>query len=170
MRKCLLAALALLSVLSCKHRKSLQEQITAIFSNHVKNLDSLVTLDSVHILWKIPLNERLGRIIDDSTYSREYMSIKTQLSSAEQKNDKDSIAFYQYEMAYMEKEIDSITASIPRSDTSRRFGLMVACAYFISKNHQARIDSTLTFLDSTSNLQFTDFMDSSIKRTIRKFN
>jgi len=170
MRKLFLAILTLL-VISCKqHRQSLAEQLTVTFSNHLKQIDSATELDSVHILWKVMVTERLGRIIDDSTYVREFTRIKAQLGNAQQKNDKDSIEFYQYEINYMEKEIDSLNRSIPGGDITKSYGSLIGCAYYIRRNNKTKIDSTILFIDSASTMRYTEYMDSAISRTIRTFN
>jgi hypothetical protein len=170
MRQLLTAIFALLLIVSCAHRKSLSEQLNDSFSNHLKKLDSSATLDSVHIQWNANVTEKLSRIIDDSVYVREYNRIQAQLSEALPKNDKDSIAFYRYEINYMEKEIDSVTKSIPQGDTTRRYGYLIGCAYYISKNQKTRVDSTLIFIDSTSTMRYTEYMDSAIGRTVRAMN
>jgi hypothetical protein len=170
MRKLLVAIFALLLIISCKHQKNLSEQLNDSFTNHLKKIDSAATLDSVHVLWNIPVTQRLSRIIDDSVYMRIFMRVQAQLSSAQQKNDKDSIEFYQYEINFMKKEIDSVTKSIARGDTTRKYGNLIGCAYYITRNKKSKIDSTLVFIDSTFVMRYTEFMDSSIKRTIENLN
>jgi len=169
LRKFPLAALFCLFVLSCKHKSTLPEQLKITFSNHLRQLDSLATLDSVRIIWNTLVTERLGRIVDDSVYVREYSRLKTQLSNALQKNDRDTINFYRYEINVMEKEIDSITRSIPSGDTTKSYGHLLNCAYIINKSGKTLIDSTLIFVDSTSTLRFTEYLDSSLRRTIANY-
>ena len=159
--------LALLLIGSCMRRKSLSEQLNDSFTNHLKKLDSSAILDSVHILWNVNVTERLSRIIDDSVYIREFTRIQGQLSGALPTNDKDSIAFYRYEINYMEKEIDSVTKSIPKGDTTHRFGYLIGCAYYITKNQKTKMDSTMVFVDSTSTMRYAEFMDSALGRTVR---
>lgn len=170
MRKSLFATFALLLIISCKHRNNLSTQLTNSFANHLKKIDSFAALDSVHILWNITVTQRLSRIIDDSVYIREFMRVQAQLSGAQRKNNKDSIDFYQYEINYMEQAIDSVTKSIARGDTTRKHGYLIDCAYYITKNGKTKIDSTLVYIDSTATIRYTEFMDSSIKRTIRMLN
>jgi len=170
MRKLLVAIFALLLILSCKHQKNLSEQLNDSFTNHLKKIDSSATLDSVHILWNTIVTQRLSRIIDDTVYIREFMRVQAQLLSAKQKNDKDSIEFYQYEINYMEKAIDSVTKSIVRGDTTRNYGYLIGCAYYITRNKKKKMDSTIVFIDSTSVMLYTEFMDSAIKRTIEHLN
>jgi len=83
------------------------------------------------------------------------------------KNDKDSIAFYRYEINALERGIDSISKSIPHTDTLHRFGSLISCAFFLRKGDKTISDSTLIYLDSAHYLRYTDYMDSSISRSIR---
>jgi hypothetical protein len=170
MRKLPVTIFALLLIISCKHKKNLSEQLSESFANHLRKIDSLVTLDSVHIIRFAPVNQRLGIIIDDSIYRREFMRIQARLLNAQQNNDKDSIEFYQYEINNLEKGIDSVTKSIDLGDTTHNNGYLINCFYYITKNGKQKIDSTLVFIDSTSTLRYTEFIDSSIIGTIKKLN
>ena len=167
MGKLTLTAFILLTCISCRQKQTLTEQLSLSFSHHLEQIDAAAKLDSVHILWNIPFNQRLARIIDDSIYVREYSRIKSQLAIAKQQNEKDSIAFYQYEINYMEQEIDSISRSIGQGDTAHAFGYLIGCAYYIKKKDMIRADSTILFVDSTHTIRFTEYMDSSLRRTVK---
>jgi predicted phosphohydrolase len=164
---CMFAVFALLLMGSCAHHKSLEEQLNESFANHLEKLDSSAKLDSVHILWNAKVTERLGRIIDDSVYIREFARVQAQLSAALPKNNMDTIVFYRYEINYMEKQIDSVTKSIPQGDTTHRYGFLINCAYYITRNQKTKMDSTLIFVDSTSTMRYTEYMDSAIGKTVR---
>src|ERR1700722_5341479 len=169
MRKTLMALaplLALLLLLSCSQRKPLPAVLTESFTHHLQGIDSAASLDSVHILWNIRVTQKLGRVIDDSIYMREFVRVQGQLAGAQVKNDKDSIEFYQYEANYMKKETDSITKSIAQGDTTRQWGHLIGCAYYLTKNRQKKLDSTYIFIDSTATMRFTDLMDSALRRTV----
>lgn len=168
MRKCLPLTFAGCLLIACSQKKSLTTQLTEAFSNHLTRIDSTITLDSVKIIWNVPVNERLGRIIDDTVYVREYNRIKIQLAGAAAKNDRDSMAFYRYEIRVMEHEIDSIAKAIGTGDTTHNYGSLVACAYYLKSNDRVIKDSTLLYIDSTNKLRYTGFMDSSIARTTRR--
>jgi len=170
MRKSLVTIFALLLVISCKHKKNLSEQLNESFANHLRKIDSSVTLDSVHIVRFAAVNQRLGIIIDDSIYRREFMRIQQLLLRAQQNNDRDSIEFYNYEINNLEKGIDSVTKSINTGDTTHNNGYLIACSYYITRNGKKKIDSTIVFIDSTSTMRYTEFLDSSIKGTIKKLN
>ncbi|SRR5579871_6854473 len=170
MRKLPVAIFALMLVISCKNQEKLSEQLNTSFANHLKKMDSSATLDSVHILWNIAITQKVGRIIDDTMYVREFMRIQAQLLSARQKQDKDSIEFYEYEINYMKKEIDSVTKTIALGDSTYKYGYLVNCLYYITKNEKKKIDSTVVFIDSTFTLRYTEYMDSAIRRTIKTMN
>jgi hypothetical protein len=157
----------LLFCCGCYRPRTLQESLTAIFSDHLQRIDSAAMLDSVKVRWNVPVTQKMGRIFDDSVYVREYSRVKGQLAGALASGDKDSIAFFQYEIRYMEQEIDSIGHAIGESDSSHRYGSLVGCAYYISGNRKKIMDSTLVYIDTTSTLRFTDFMDSALRRTVK---
>jgi hypothetical protein len=169
MRTLLLSITMITLIVSCKGRKNLQEQLNESFANHLEKIDSSSTLDSVHILWNVTITDKVGRIINDSMYVREFTRVKGQLVSAEQKKDKDSIEFLNYELNYMKKEIDSVTSEIASGDTTRKYGYLINCAYYISKNKKTKIDSTMIFIDSSFTMRYTEYMDSALKRTTRAF-
>src|SRR5580698_5198722 len=116
MKKISILIFILFILFSCKQPKTLSEQLTASFGSHLGKIDSLAVLDSVHIQWTIPVTQRLGRIIDDSVYIREFMRLQGQLAKARQRNNRDSIDFLEYEINYMKQEIDSVTRSIAQGD------------------------------------------------------
>lgn len=161
-------AITLLLFCGCHHPRTLQESLAVIFGDHLQQIDSAATLDSVHVRWNFPVTEKLGRIIDDSIYVREYSRIKAQLAGALVAGDKDSIEFYEYEIRYMEKEIDSISHGIGLSDSSHRFGTLVGCSFYITKNKKALMDSTVLFIDTTSTVRLTDFLDSALRRSVKR--
>jgi hypothetical protein len=169
MKKSLLYSCILSLLLSC-HHKTFNDQLTVAFANHLRNFDPDVVLDSVHILWRTPVNQRLARIIDDTVYVREYYRIRMELASAQANNDKDSIAFCRYEIWVFERNIDSISKSISEADTTHQYGSLLSCAYSLHKNNKAITDSTLIYLDSSHVLRYTAYMDTSISRTARSIN
>jgi len=156
---------ALLLAISCKTRKSLSEQLSESFSNHLQKFDSSATLDSVHITWSIAVTQRLGRIVDDSVYNREGMRLQGQLSGAREKNNRDSIRFYLYEINALQTQMDSVTRSIPMGDTTHNVGYLVDCAYYITRSGKKRMDSTLVYIDQGGTLRYAEYLDSAIKRT-----
>ena len=167
MTRIAMISLAVLLSWGCHHPRSLPESLAAIFADHLRQIDTAVTLDSLQVRFNVPVTEKLGRIIDDSIYVREYSRIRGQLGTALNKGNKDSIEFYQYEIHYMEQEIDSIARGIGSSDTSHRYGSLVSCSYYLSGNRKSQMDSTFIFIDSTNTIRFTDFLDSSLRRTVR---
>ena len=167
MSRTIISVLALLLVFGCAHHRTLPESLTAIFSDHLRQIDSATTLDSLHVQWTVPITARIATVFNDSIYVREYTRIKGQLAAALVMGNKDSIDFYQYEIHYMEQEIDSISHGIGTSDTIHRYGSLVGCAYYLSGNKKTSLDSTVIFIDTTSTVRFTDYMDSSLRRTVK---
>jgi hypothetical protein len=170
MGKLWVAILSVWLIISCTHQKNLSEQLNDSFADHLKKIDSLTTMDSVHLLWNTTVTEKLGRIFDDTAYLREFMRVQAQLLRAQQENKKDSIEYYLYEKNNLEKGMDSVTRSIAQGDTTRRYGSLIGCVYFISRNQKTTFDTTMIFIDSRSTLRYTEFMDSAIKRTIKRLN
>lgn len=166
MKVCLFA---LLLFCACHHRTTLPESLAVIFADHLQQIDTDAALDSVHVRWNFPVTEKLGRIIDDTIYVREYSRVKAQLAGALAAGDKDDIEFYEYEIHYMEKEIDSIAKGIVSSDSSRQFGSLVGCSFYIRKNKKTLMDSTVLFIDTTNTVRLTDMMDSALRRTVKLF-
>ncbi len=166
MKKLLLLLCTLSILLSC-HQKTFNEQLTVAFTDHLKDLDPDAVLDSVHVLWRTPVNQRLARVIDDTIYVREYYRIRNELAGAQERNDKDSVAFCRYEISVLERNIDSISKSIPHADTTHKYGSLISCAYFLHKNNKAIADSTLIYIDSSHVLRYTAYLDTSISRTAR---
>jgi hypothetical protein len=166
MTKIRITVLALL-LSGCHHPHTLPQALATIFSDHLRRIDSAATLDSVQVRWNFAVDEKHGRIFDDSIYVREYTRVKAQLAEALPIGNKDSIEFLEYEIHYMEQEIDSIGRSIPLGDTIRRYGSLVGASFYISKNNKFRMDSTIIFIDTTSTVRFTDFLDSALRRTVK---
>lgn len=160
-------SIVLLLSFGCHHPKTLPESLTGIFADHLRQVDTAMTLDSLRVLFNWPVTQKMGRIFDDSIYVREYSRIKGQLANALLAGDKDSIAFYQYEIHFMEQEIDSIGRAITSGDTSYRYGTLVGCTYYLRGHQFSAMDTTLVFIDTTSTVRYTDYLDSSLRRTTR---
>ncbi|HEV2352921.1 MAG TPA: hypothetical protein VGR89_01650 [Puia sp.] len=168
MRRISIAAVTLLLAVACAHKRTLPEQLASTLSNHARSFDPVAVVDSVHILWTVPVNERFGRVVDDTVYIREYNRLKTQLAAARRRNEKDSVDFLRYEIAVMEKEIDSISKAVARGDTADKFGTLIGCAYYLRTSGRTGLDSTMIFIDSLNTLRFTEYLDSALVRTIRR--
>jgi hypothetical protein len=155
--------------IGCHQSSSFQEQLDRYLAEHIKKLDTLVVLDSIRITQNIAVNQKLGAIIDDSIYMREYTRLKAQLAVAAALRQPDSMAYYRDEIHYMDKELDSIGRSIGRADTSSNFGHLIDCRIFISKLGRLKTDSVLLFMDSSSTLRFPQLMDSFLKKSLNNF-
>lgn len=172
MKKCLSALLlASILVLSCREKSpTLSDQLKTSLISHLKKIDSVAVLDSIHIVYNVPLNEKLGRILDDSGYLIQIRNVQAQLSAAKEKNDKNGIEIYQGEIDYMNKVSDSVSQAILKADTTREFGRMISVAYTISKNQKTQLDSALFFIDSVSNMLYPSLIDWSLQNAIKKLN
>jgi len=170
-KSCLMKRLSLITFLffavACRHPKTLPEQLKIVFDNHLQRIDEASVIDSIRILWKTAVNDRLGRIIDDSVYVREYSKVKMQLDNAKLKNDHDSIEIYEYEINHIQQVIDSISISIPKGDTLHSAGYLIGCAYYLTKGGIKKYDSTLVFLDTLNNLRFTEYLDTALSRSVK---
>jgi hypothetical protein len=166
-----IALLAYILFLSCSEKSpSLSDQLKTNLISHLKKIDSVAVLDSIHIVYNVPLNEKLGRILDDSGYSIEIRNVQSQLSAAKEKNDEKGIEIYQGEINYMNKVSDSVSKSIVSADTTRELGRMISVIYVISKNQKTQLDSALFFIDSASNMLYPSLIDWSLRNAIQKLN
>jgi hypothetical protein len=144
--------------MGCKHPpRDLQSQLKDNFSMHLAKTDSAVRLDSFQVTWVDTLTERFGRVIDDTVYTREQQRIQRQLENA---TDIDSIKFFQYELAYMAKEIDSLTKSIGTADTIKKYGIAVKIFFRVAKNGRAADSYTYYFLDKHMTVLDSELIDS----------
>jgi hypothetical protein len=169
-KKILLATAAPLWMFCCKDPKNLQEQLTESFANHLRKVDSSAVLDSVHILWNAKVTQKMGRVIDDSIYRREFIRVQAQLSRAKVANTRDSIDFYQNEIDYMEHQMDAITKSIAEADSTHQFGNLIGTAFYLTLHQKTKMDSTIVYFDSSSTMRYTEFMDSAIRRAVSSIN
>src|ERR1700754_4803629 len=105
MRKLTLLPVLVLLLAACQQKKTLKEQLNLAFTNHLTAIEPGASVDSVRVIWSTPVNDRLSRVIDDTLYVRTYNRIKDQLAGALGKSDKDSIAFYRYELQVLQHSI-----------------------------------------------------------------
>ena len=169
MKKTLLIAfLTTATFLYCKHSENLSEQLKSNFTTHLKKVDSSLVLDSFRIIGIDTINQRLGTIIDDTVYKRSLYRVQLQLANAVKEQKKDSIRFYQEEINYMLPQIDSLTNSIPKADTKKKFGIVIRCLYQVRKNSEYQKTFILYFLDNKMNVLNSDMIDSIIHRSYVK--
>jgi len=155
--------------LACNTKSaSLEDQLKTSLVLHLKKIDSLAVLDSVRILYNIPLTEKLGRIIDDSVYALLIRRAQVKLLTAKENNDVKAIEQYQDELNYMNKVFDSVSNSISSGDTTRKYGHVIGVSYSISKNQITKIDSAVFFLDSVSNIINPSLIDFFLEGAFKK--
>jgi hypothetical protein len=151
----------------CSQPKTISDQIKNNFSSHLKNIDTALVLDSFNIVRIDTMVEKLGRVFDDSVYTREMYRVKAQLASAKLMQKKDSIAIYQEEIDYMIPKVDSVTKSIETGDTKTKFGLFIRFYYVLRKKDKTNNGYCFYFLDNNANVLNSEMIDSII---IRNYN
>jgi hypothetical protein len=109
-----------------------------------------------------------GAIVEDTIYKRELSRVQSQLANAVAMKMKDSVMIYQYEVNYMLGQIVSLTKSIPKADTSNKFGIMIRCLYQIQKSNRTVRDSVPYVIDEKMNIRNHNFIDTMIARSYRK--
>ena len=154
----------MLIFLACKSSqpKTVAEQLQSNFSAHAIKIDSTLILDSFRLSRIDTLFERLGRVIDDTIYKRELNRVQIQLANAINAGKKDSINIYQDEINYMLPQIDSVTKSISKGDTTKMFGVLASCAFSLKKHDKINKGIVYYFLDKNMNIQNADRIDSTI--------
>jgi hypothetical protein len=166
----IIAVAAILFFLSCtsSRSKTIPEQLQSNFLVHAAKIDSSLVLDSFKVARIDTLVERLGRIIDDTIYKREFYRVQSQLANAVREQKKDSIEIYRDEINYMSPQIDSITKSIPKGDTTKLFGILASCAFRLKKNDKILKGMVYYFLDRNMNIQNADRIDSTIAFALKE--
>ncbi len=151
----------------CSLPKTIPDQIKLNFSSHLKNIDSALVLDSFNIVRIDTMVEKLGRVFDDTVYTRELYRVKAQLASAKLMQKNDSIAIYQEEIDYMRPKVDSVTKSIETGDTKTKIGLLIRFYYVLWKKDKTNNGYCFYFLDNNAKVLNSDMIDSII---VRKYN
>jgi hypothetical protein len=148
----------------CSQPKTIPDQIKISFSRHLKNIDTALVLDSFNIVRIDTMVEKLGRVFDDTVYTRELYRVKAQLASAKLMQKKDSFAIYQEEIDYMVPKVDSVTKSIEAGDTKTKFGLLIRFYYVLRKKDKTNNGYCFYFLDNNAKVLNSDMIDSIIVR------
>jgi hypothetical protein len=155
-------------VISCRHPASLADQLKLNFATHLQLIDSALSVDSFRLVATRPMNQQFGRIIDDSIYVRELYRVKEQLANARIAGKTDSVAFYQQEVDYMVPNIDSLTNSISKGDTTRKFGTLIACVAQIRRTNKTQQMLVVYILDENMSIINPDMVDGMIKAVYPK--
>ena len=134
------------------------------FIGRVRKVDSLLRLDSFKIVRVDTITEKIGRAVEDSIYSKELERIETELNNAMISKNKDSIEFLKYEIDYMRKEVDSLTALIKNADTTKKYGVIVTSLYELRKNDKSQKDTAYFFIDIKGNILNSSMIDAFIQR------
>ena len=159
----------LTAIASCKSTPPpvLSSQLKKDLSSRLLKIDSSALIDSFKVMQVDTIVPRLGKIIDDTIYTRQLNSVREQLAHAKTRPRKDSIAYFQGEVDYMTGQIDSLTASIKTADTIHKYGIMAGCYYRIRKNTQQAHDSIYYFIQKSGDIVNSEMLDSFILRSYR---
>jgi hypothetical protein len=152
---------------SCAHPPDLSEQVKSDFLARLKKIDSSLVLDSFKIIRTQPMVQKIERMIDVETYQKLISSVRLQLANATREHKEDSIGFYQEEIDYMVPLVDSVSSSVSKADTSKKFGLLLICFYQIKRNNASAKGNANYFFNDKMKLIFPDAIDSSIYHTSR---
>jgi hypothetical protein len=154
--------------LSCKSKPvNLSDQLKANLLTHIHKVDSTLVLDSFRIIRLDTANERLLSEIDDTLYKTVLARVRSQMANATKNNNTDSMAIYQYELDYMIPTSDSLTREISKSDTTKKFGLLVSCQIQVSRDNLIKTDKVYYFLDKDMKIWNGEWIDSAISRISR---
>jgi hypothetical protein len=153
----------------CKSKPlDLQSELRTNFLAHLKKADSSLILDSFY-LWKTDsFTQKVGAIIDDSIYSREFSRIKYLLEKSLKEQNPDSAAVYKYESDYMTSEIDSLTKNIDKADTTKKLGLIVRCRYRIKRGDKAINSYVVYFFNRDMKVMNSEMIDSMLQFSYRR--
>jgi len=159
----------LTAIASCKSTPppDLSSQLKKDLSSRLLKIDSSAFIDSFKVMQVDTIVPRLGKIIDDTIYTRQLNAVLEQLAHAKTRPRKDSIAYFQGEVDYMTGQIDSLTASIKTADTIHTYGIMAGCYYRIRKNTQQAHDSIYYFIQKSGDIVNSEMLDSIILRSYR---
>lgn len=155
---CIILILWLVTGCSSKS-KTRQEQLTDNFKSHLKRADPTSELISFNILRTDTITVKLSNIRDDSSLSQELARIERQLDYAQKDNNTDSIEFLQYEIRYMQQEIDSIEKTIKKADVKKKYGIIITCRFELKKNNRYKTDSMFYFINSNGKIVNSDMID-----------
>ena len=154
--------------ISCKSKPvPLSDQLKANFLTHLQKIDSTLVLDSFRILRIDTANERLFSWGEDTLYKIVLARVRSQMANATINKKTDSMAFYQYELDYMERRSDTLTQAISQSDTIRKYGILAICQVQVSKGELKKTDKVYYFLDLNGTIRNGERIDSSISQISR---
>jgi hypothetical protein len=167
----LIFALSPILLLYCTTKpKSLSDQLKTSFLSHLNKIDSSLALDSFDIIRIDTMNQKLFSVIEDTMYRRILARVQSQMASAVKKNDLDSMAFYQDELDYMLPTSDSLREVISKSDTTKKYGLLVVCRVQVSKKDKNTTDNIYYFLSRNMTVMNIEMIDTVISRLSQKWN
>jgi hypothetical protein len=167
----ILAAILYALLMSCKSKLyNLSDQLQTNFLSHLQKIDSTVVLDSFKVLRIDSIDQRLERTIDDTIYMREFSSVQSQLINAIIEKKEDSIGFYQDEVDYMVRQVDSLNKEISKADTTKKLGIVATCMIKLSRHNGSQRGVSYYFLDKNLKIWNSEMIDSSIANLTKRLN
>ena len=159
-----LALLYFLCVSCTSKPANLSDQLKMHFQTRIQKIDSTLVLDSFSILRIDTANQRLFSALDDTLYKVVLARVRGQMANATKNQNIDSMAIYQYELDYMIPTSDSLTKEISKSDTTKKYGIVVACQIQLRKDSIKKTDRIYYFLDREMTIRNGERIDSAISR------
>ena len=163
--------ISFLLIIACKTKTpTFSEQLQKNFQSRLWRTDSTLMLDSFSIVRVDTANQRLFDKVQDTTYKLTLHKVQDQLTSATAGQKTDSMAFYQEELDYMIPTSDSISRLVAKSDTTKKYGLLVICKAQVSKGNATVKDNIYYYLNLEMTAMNTDWLDGEISRLSDQLN
>ena len=127
-------------------------------------------LDSFYILSIDTANQRLVDKVQDTTYKQTLYKVQAQLANASAAHKTDSMAFYQEELDYMIPTSDSLSKLVEKSDTTKKYGILVACKAQVSRGSATVQDNVYYYLNLDMTAVNTDWLDGEVAKLSDQLN
>lgn len=172
MKKIILATvIGCFGIIACNTKTpTFSELLQKNFQSRLWKTDSTLMLDSFSILRVDTANQRLFDKVADTNYKITLYKVKDQLANATAADKTDSMAFYQEELNYMIPTSDSLSKLVSKSDTTKKYGILVACKAQVSKGSATVRDSVYYYVDLDLKAINTDWLDKEIMRLSDQLN
>jgi hypothetical protein len=172
MKKILIASIiSCLGIIACETKTpTFSEQLQKNFQSRLWKTDSTLMLDSFSILRIDTANQRLVDKVQDTTYKLTLYKVQGQLANATASNKTDSMAFYKEELDYMIPTSDSLAKLVDKSDTTKKYGIVVACKTQVSKGNATVNNTIYYYLNLDLTAMNTDWLDAEIAQLSDQLN
>jgi hypothetical protein len=172
MKKILIASLiSCFGIIACKTKTTtFESQLQKNFQSRLWRTDSTLMLDSFSILRIDTANQRLFDKVQDTIYKLTLYKVQDQLANATATNKTDSMAFYQEELDYMIPTSDSLAKLVDKSDTTKKYGILIACKAKVCKGKATVQDNVYYYLNLDMTAMNTDWLDGEVTRLSDQLN